>query len=1299
MSYFNNHNHTEYSNASCGFPDVINRVQDLIQRAYDLGLEGITITDHESISAHIQALKYYNSMTKERPFTLALGNEIYLMEEQEDIENKENEGHNPYYHFILTALDTEGHKQLRELSTRAWQRAYKKFIYRRPTYYSDLEDIIKPNQGHVIASTACLGSRIDNLLLNQKFNEADAEIERLENIFGEGNLYIECQPSAKKGNNQSIVNNLLWQMAEYHNLFIIPTTDSHYLKKEDAEIHHIYLNSQEGDREVEDFYATAYLMSEEELKEYLKHDFNDKQINQMLEWSCELGQRIKGYELFHKPIIPQIPRWKLPSFTIKHTFNRFYNRYPYFGFYASSERLEHEQYFFSQIENALENKIVANKSKNNLLEKYIARLDEEWKELRIISEQLNTSMASYYSTMSKIIDLIWEAGSLAMPARGSAAGFLTCYLLEVTQIDPVPLGDYFPSWRHLNHERGVELPDIDNDSEASKKQDIVNKMKEFFGEDKVLNVATFSKISAKTAIERACKGLNISNDTAAYFKSLIPTNRGMTLNLKEAVYGNKNKDFSPVAGLKKEMEKYPHLIECALGIEGLITNRGTHAAGVIVCNEPYTNYVSSMRSADGTLTTSYDLWDAEEAGCIKFDMLTIEAADKIHKTMDYLLEYNKITWEGSLKATYYKWIHPDVLDYTSKKMWDILPSIYSVFQFDTPISQRTLGATSPHSVMDLSAANSLLRLMPDNADETPIDKYKRYKQNHQEWIDDTIAYGLNDEEREILWKYLSDAYGMADSQEKVMRLSMDEKTAGYSLKEANKLRKSIAKKDKKLQAEAKDLFFKYCKERGTRDIFADYIWNVVFAASMGYSFSQLHSYSYSIIALQELNLNYFYPPVYWNCACLSVEASGVTEEDSKSNSTDYGEVSKAIYKMRQSNIMVSPPSINEAEIDFTPDENKNIIYFGLGGIAGINGQIAQQIISNRPYNSFKDFYEKNTYQGSLITNSKFIQLIKAGCFDEFCNNRVKVMKQFFVLSNSKPAQLTMQNISAIKSVMKLPKEVFGAYNFYKYVTDKKYLYGAHPKFKSKKLYWLDEKALKYFNKNCQGLLVNGVDYWEENEKILVVDKSIEKIIKNDLENIKSYINNLEFIDQYYKALLNKKFNETFINQDQNHWSMEATSYYSLNHEMYNVDYNRYNLFNFENVPEEPVFIERTSRGRTWRQFELYAICGTVIDKNDINHFFSILTPENRVVNCKLNGGAYAFYKAQYSEIIDGKKEIIEKPWIARGNMLIVCGYRRGDDFVCKTYNNSIYSHQLQKINEIFEDGTLDIQTERIYMEE
>ena len=456
-SYFSIHNHSTYSNALLGFPDVICSVQDLIQRAYDLGLNGVCITEHEGISSHVQALKYYNSMQKDRPFTLGLGNECYLMDELEDLANRENPNTYPYYHFILLALDTEGHKQIRELSTRAWQRAWKQGrIWRRPMYYSDLEEIIKPSQGHIIGSTACIGSRLDKLLLDNDIDEADKEVERLINIFDLDNFYIECQPAKDNECDQYKVNDLLYQIANYHNVKIICSSDSHYLQKNDAYIHKVYLLSQEGDREVDDFYKTAYLMSANEMRSYLHLNFTDNQINQMFDWTNEIGQRIQGYDLFHKPIIPQIPEDKLPKFKTQHWFSDWYESYPNFAYYSSDDRPEHERYFFYQVECGLIDKVL-NKDKD--VEQYIKRLDEEFEQFRLISEQLNTSIPCYFSSMSKIIDLIWEAGSLAMPARGSSAASLTNYLLDVTQIDPVPLGEYFPFWRFQNVERGVELPD------------------------------------------------------------------------------------------------------------------------------------------------------------------------------------------------------------------------------------------------------------------------------------------------------------------------------------------------------------------------------------------------------------------------------------------------------------------------------------------------------------------------------------------------------------------------------------------------------------------------------------------------------------------------------------------------------------------------------------------------------------------------------------------------------------------------------------------------------------------------
>lgn len=1299
MSYFNIHNHDYYSNASLGFPDVICSPEDLIQKAYDLGLSGIAITNHECISSYIKCLNYYKKMNKERLFSLGLGNECYLLTEEEYELNKNNVLKIPYYHFILLALDTEGYHQICELSTRAWKRGFMKGVWRRPTLYSDLEDIIKNNQGHVIGSSACLGSRINTYLLNDEYNKAVKEVNYLANIFGKDNFYLEVQPPKDNNCEQAKVNKLLWKLHKECNIKIIPSTDTHYLSKKDDIIHKVFLQSQDGDREVDDFYSTAYLMSDAELVEHLSFCFDEKQIKQMFDYSNEIPKRIKDYDIFYNPIIPQLPIEKIPNFKIQHIFSDWYDKYSNFAYYSqewrnNKETSIHEQYFFYQIEQGLIEKIV---NKNKDIETYIARLDIEWNELRKISEALGNSMVSYYSTMSKLIDVMWNTGSFVGVGRGSSSGFLTSYLLSIVQIDPVPLGDYFPYWRHVALERGCEIADIDTDSEPSKKYEIINAVKEYFGEDKVLNVATFTAISSKTAIERACRGLNISDDVSNYLKSLVPVNRGKVSKLYDCIYGNKKDNIKPVTELVNEMKKYPDLIKCSLGLCDIIVNRSIHPAGLVISNEPYTKYLSAMKAPNGTLCTAFSLWDSEAVSLVKFDLLTVSALQKIHKAMDAMLQDGVIEWQGSVRETYNKYLHPDVLDYTTKDMWDKIPQAYSIFQFDSPTSSKALQATLPKSVMDLSAANSLLRLMPDGADETPINRYIRYKNNHQEWIDDTVRFGLDDNERECLWEYLGDAYGLADSQEKVMRLSMDKRVAGYSLKESNKLRKAIAKKDDKLQEEAKKQFFEYGEKIGTRYVFLDYIWNVVFAASFGYSFSQLHSYVYSIIALQELNIFYHYSPVYWNIGCLTVEATP-DKEGSGANSVDYGEIAKAIYKMRKHGVEIKSPSVQYSNLTFTPIAKDNTILFGLSGISGINNDIANQIISNRPYVSFSDFYTKNAYDGSLITNSKFITLIKSGCFDEFEPNRIKVMKQYVVLSTPVKSELTIQNLPEIMRIgVKLPRGLTAPYNFKRYICSKQFLYGNHPQFRSKKLYWLDNKALRYFNENCRNKLQEGVDWFEENDKTLVVDKAIEKLYKPVMDSLKENINRPEFIKEYNKCLYRAKYEDIVPNQDPNHWSFETCSFFAHEHELAKIDVDRYDIVPFDEIPEEPRFIIKKMGKREWKQYELYQIAAIVIDKNDSNHLLTVLDINNNVVQCKFDANSYSWYKQQIS-IPDSKggKNVVDTSWFKRGQGLILTGYRYSEsDFKVKTYKSSVYRKKVKKIESINnETGEIVIKSNR-----
>ena len=310
------------------------------------------------------------------------------------------------------------------------------------------------------------------------------------------------------------------------------------------------------------------------------------------------------------------------------------------------------------------------------------------------------------------------------------------------------------------------------------------------------------------------------------------------------------------------------------------------------------------------------------------------------------------------------------------------------------------------------------------------------------------------------------------------------------------------------------------------------------------------------------------------------------------------------------------------------------------------------------------------------------------------------MRQYFTLSTPNVTSLAMNNIGQIKAAkVPIPKSIIGPYNFRKYVCNKQFKYGNHPKFKSKTLYWLDQKALKYFENHCKSSMVEGVDYWFEDDRWIVVDKSLEKLLAPSIETLKDYINTPEFLDKFNKARARQSMIESVDGLDVNRWSFQACAFYSQEHELANVDLAKYNISHFSDLPEEPQFVERSFGKRSWKQFELSAICGTVIGRTDSHHLVTILTPDNEVVNVKMNDGAFAHYKAQLSTVNpDGTKTVIEKSWLERGSLLICCGYRRGtDEFVTKKYKASIFPSQLMEITNI-NGSDIEIQTER-YSEE
>ncbi len=459
LSYFNCHSHTMYSNIR--LLDCINRPKALIDKAIELGLSGIAITDHECLSSHMEINQYAKKLRETNPdFTIALGNEIYLTDDRASGQK--------YYHFILIAKDALGHKALRELSSGAWINSYSdRGMERVPTLKNELSKVVKKYPGHLIATTACLGGELPTAVLNlinaEEVEDKDAInrnylsicnfMEFCIDLFGE-DFYIECAPSTSK--EQIVVNNRLTKIAAAFNVKMVIGTDAHYLTKEDRWVHKAYLNSKGGEREVDGFYEFARLMDYEEAFEILKTSFNENAAEEtthnILHNTKEIQSKISFYSLERDQ---QIPRVKVDNYPKTNYFghNNDYAdeslNWPTIQNLLISDDVQ-ERYWINECLKALHEKDLYNFE-------YLYRLEIEADIIKHIGNNLHDCLFAYFNTFQHYINLFWECGSIVGPGRGSATGFLSNYLLGITQLDPIRWG--LPYWRFLNKER-VELPSL-----------------------------------------------------------------------------------------------------------------------------------------------------------------------------------------------------------------------------------------------------------------------------------------------------------------------------------------------------------------------------------------------------------------------------------------------------------------------------------------------------------------------------------------------------------------------------------------------------------------------------------------------------------------------------------------------------------------------------------------------------------------------------------------------------------------------------------------------------------------------
>lgn len=823
------HAHTEFSQLR--MLDCIVKVPDLIKRAAALGLSGVAITDHESVSGHVRFIQTVKKLKASgaipETFKGILGNEIYLVDSIEISEDDKKSCSTPFYHFILLAKDEEGHRQLRELSSLAWDNSfYTGKMERVPTLKKDLERIVKGTPGHLIATTACLGGE-----LGKKIISGESYIPFLEwckSLFGE-DFYLEMQPGLSQ--EQIVLNQIIADLSLCGYKATI-ACDVHYLKQEDRDVHAAYLNSREDEeRELGDFYESTWMMTDEEIHQRMDNQIGYEIVEIALKNSCEIGDKVQEYDLYCPTIVPGA---EIPKFELSDLFGNYYSRYEFINKFAHSENI-YDRYLLKLIEDGYYEKVPFSTLTKEQFFQTLDRIEVELKEMWLVTEKLGTSISSYYISTRELIEIMWNEGnSLVGVARGSVTGMFTMYLIGITQMNPLQWG--LPHWRHISHEK-VELSDVDIDTEQSKRMQIIEAVKQRKGERKVLNCCTFKTEGSKSAIITAGRGLGLDSDITQFLSNMIPVTRGFTWSIHDCLYGNEEEERKPQKEFINECKKYPKLLETAQAIEGLVCGRSIHASAVYLFNEDFLAHNARMKAPNGVYITQFNMKDSDYCSGLKMDFLTIQGLDKIRICMELLIQAGHMKWQGTLRDTYNKYLHPDVLDYDTQEMWDMVANndVTDLFQFDTAVGLQAAKRIKPHSLVELATANSIMRLMVSgDSAEQPIDTYIRYKNNINEWYKCMREeYHLTEEEIKILEKYLLPVYGVGDTQEIVMELSMDEHISGFNVTQSNKLRKGIAKKDKDLQQAMKKMFFEHGEEIGTSKNLLNYIWKEVIGKQLG----------------------------------------------------------------------------------------------------------------------------------------------------------------------------------------------------------------------------------------------------------------------------------------------------------------------------------------------------------------------------------------------------------------------------------------------------------------------------------
>ena len=889
------HVHSEFS-----LLDGANRIKDLPVRAKELGMKAMAITDH---GVMFGAIDFYKACLANgiKPI---IGCEVYVAPRKRT--DKDPNLDATYNHLILLAKDNEGYKNLTKIVSIGFTEGF----YYKPRI--DKETLEKYHEG-LICCSACLAGELPQEILKGDMESAERVANWFKGVFGE-DYYLEIQNNGI--NEQVLVNQKLVELSRKLNIPLVATNDSHYLRKEDAYNHEILLCIQTGKKITDEDrmkFETdeLYIKSPEEMSNYFS------EIPEAIENTVKIADKCNVTFEFGHTILPN---------------------------YDVPEEFEsHYDYLEKLCNDGIRNRYGENPSQEII--------DRKNYELGVIKKM---GYVDYFLIVWDYIHYAKTQGIPVGPGRGSGAGSIVAYAIEITDIDPMKYSLLFE--RFLNPER-ISMPDFDVDFCYERRQEVIDYVSRKYGADHVSQIITFGTMSARMVIRDVGRVLDVPYATADKLAKMVPNELHITI--KKAL--EQNKEFSEEYENNPETKK---LLDIAMALEGMPRQASTHACGIVITKDPVVSYVP-LYVRDEMISTQYIMTTLEELGLLKMDFLGLRTLTVIQDTIDQVKKDKGIDIE----------FDKDMNDPEVFKQWQDGSSM-GIFQFESQGMTNFMKELKPDCLEDLIAGVSLYR-------PGPMDQIPRYIANKKDPEHAVYTHPA-------LKPILQVTYGCMVYQEQVMQIVRD--LAGYSLGRADLVRRAMGKKKLDVMAKEREVFIHGqldengnvvvpgCVRNGIDEESANKIFDEM-AEFAKYAFNKSHAACYAVVSYRTAYLKTHYPTEFM-AAMLNSFLGNLDK------------IPEYIDECKRLKIDILKPDINRSYTKFTVDNGK--IRFGLGSIKNVGVAAVDNIVENRErngeYKSFTDFCER--MEGESVNKKCIESLIKAGAFDSFAETRSTLMASF-----------------------------------------------------------------------------------------------------------------------------------------------------------------------------------------------------------------------------------------------------------------------------------------------------------------